>query len=157
MTIAPIMKIDKEEMGDMRILQIIDDGAYVWICRVYSDVYKKYPSHAFVYDSIFAPLYKSGCYGAIIDNRYYELMFVPEDKDRTRQTTLKIALKIFLKDVALWTMHSNLLQMILYNISWRIIDYPNEYWLKSLEDWRRKNIYKEHHWTIDWYKFENIY
>ena len=55
----------------MRILQVINDGVYVCIYRVYSDVYKKYTSHAFFYDSNSAQLDKSTCCGTIIDNRYY--------------------------------------------------------------------------------------
>ena len=40
MTIAPILNIDREKMGAMGILLIIDDGVYVCICTVYSSVLK---------------------------------------------------------------------------------------------------------------------
>ena len=69
MTIAPILKIEREKMGTMGILLLIDDGVYVCICRFYSDVYGKYTPHAFVYDSHFVQLYNIECCGAIIDNR----------------------------------------------------------------------------------------
>ena len=51
MTIAPLSMIDREKMGAVHILQIIYGDVYVCICRVYSYVFKKYTSHAFVYDS----------------------------------------------------------------------------------------------------------
>ena len=35
MTIAPILNIDREKMGDMMIMQVINDDVYVCICRVY--------------------------------------------------------------------------------------------------------------------------
>ena len=40
MTIEPILEIDREKMGAMRILKVINYGVYVCICRVYSDVFK---------------------------------------------------------------------------------------------------------------------
>ena len=45
MTIAPILKIEREKMGTMGILMLIDDVVYVCIRRFYSDVYRKYTSH----------------------------------------------------------------------------------------------------------------
>ena len=53
MTIVPIIKIDREKMGAMTIMQVIYDAVYVFVCRVYLDVFKKYTLHAFVYDSHF--------------------------------------------------------------------------------------------------------
>ena len=41
MTIVPILNIEREKMGAMVILLIIDDGVYVCICTVYSYVLKK--------------------------------------------------------------------------------------------------------------------
>ena len=35
MTIAPILNIDREKMGAMMIMQVINDDVYVCICRVY--------------------------------------------------------------------------------------------------------------------------
>ena len=80
MTIKPIMKIERGKMGDMRTLLVIDGGVYVYICRVYSDVFKEYTSHAFVYDVNFSQLEKSGCCGAIIDNISHAPIFVLEGK-----------------------------------------------------------------------------
>ena len=53
MTIVPVLNIDREKMGAMVILLIIDDGVYVCICTVYSHVLKKVRQHAFVHDSNF--------------------------------------------------------------------------------------------------------
>ena len=39
-TIAHILNIGREKKGAMRILQVINDGVYVCICRVFSDVFK---------------------------------------------------------------------------------------------------------------------
>ena len=41
MTISPVLNIDREKMGDMGILLIIDGSVYVCICNVYSYVFKK--------------------------------------------------------------------------------------------------------------------
>ena len=54
MNITPIKEIEIETMGDMGILHIIDDGVYVYICKVYSFVFKEYKPHAFVYGSHFS-------------------------------------------------------------------------------------------------------
>ena len=54
-----------------------------------------YSSHAFVYDSNFAQLYKSEYCGAIIDNRYYAPICVLEEKDRKRQYAFKMCLGFF--------------------------------------------------------------
>ena len=40
MTIEPLLNIDREKMGAMRIIQVINDGVYVCIYRVYLDVFK---------------------------------------------------------------------------------------------------------------------
>ena len=53
MTITPITNIEREKMGAMGVLQVIDDGFFVCVYRVYSDVFKKYTSHAFICDSHF--------------------------------------------------------------------------------------------------------
>ena len=37
-TIAPVLNIDQEKIGTMGILMRIDDGFYVCICTVYSNV-----------------------------------------------------------------------------------------------------------------------
>ena len=56
MDIAPLLTVDREKMGAMSILQIINDGVYVCISRVFSDVFKIYTLHAFVCDSYFEQL-----------------------------------------------------------------------------------------------------
>ena len=53
MTIATLLNNDREKMGTMTILTIIDDGVYVCICTVHSSLLKKITQHAFVYDSHF--------------------------------------------------------------------------------------------------------
>ena len=82
MIIAFVLNIDQEKMGTTRILMIIDDGDYAWICTVYSNVLKKHTQHEFVYDSYFPTIVKSACRGAIIDKRTYALIYVLEEKDR---------------------------------------------------------------------------
>ena len=47
---------------------------------MYSDVFKKYTSHEFVYDSYFAQLEKSVFCGAIIDKKSYAPICVLEEK-----------------------------------------------------------------------------
>ena len=49
MTIVPVLKIDEEKMGAMGILLVIDDGVYVFICTVYSSVFKEVTQYVFVY------------------------------------------------------------------------------------------------------------
>ena len=80
MTISYILNIDREKMGAMGILLLIDDGVYVWIFIVYSSVFKEYTQHAFVYDNHFPTLEKSEWCGAIIDNRLYATIYVLEGK-----------------------------------------------------------------------------
>ena len=53
MNIAPVLNIDREKMGTIGILLIIDDGVYVCICTVFSYVLKEYKQHSFVYYSHF--------------------------------------------------------------------------------------------------------
>ena len=71
MNITPIIKFDRGEMVDMRILLLIDYGVYVCICKVYSDVFKGYKIYAFVYEIRFSTLEKCEFFGAIIGNRSY--------------------------------------------------------------------------------------
>ena len=61
MTISPILNIDREKMGHMGILQVIDDGVCVCIYIIYSSIFKEYTQHIFVYDSNFSTLDKSEC------------------------------------------------------------------------------------------------
>ena len=76
------MELEIETMGDMGIIQVIDDGVYVCICKVYYSVFKEYTAHVFVYNSNFSQWYTSKCCGTIIDNRSYAPIFVLEEKDR---------------------------------------------------------------------------
>ena len=94
MTITPIIKIEREKMGAMGILQVIDDGIFVCICRVYLGVFKN-TSKAFIYESYSAQLKKSECCGAIIDNISYAPIGVLEEKDRKIQSELNNILGFF--------------------------------------------------------------
>ena len=69
MTIAPIINVEREKMGAMGILLVIGDGVYVFVCTVYSSVFKEYTQHAFIYDSHFSTLDNSEVCGSIIYNR----------------------------------------------------------------------------------------
>ena len=93
MTITPILKIEEKTMGTMGILLVVYDGVYVCICKVYYSVLQSYKQHAFVYDNNFSQLEKSDLCGAIIDNRSYAPIYVPEEKDRKSNTALKNMLR----------------------------------------------------------------
>ena len=41
MTIAPVLNIEREKMSTMGILLKIDDGVYVCICTVYTEILEK--------------------------------------------------------------------------------------------------------------------
>ena len=56
MTITPLMKLEREEMGAIMIILVIDDGVYASIYKVYFSIFKKYTSHAFFYESNFSQL-----------------------------------------------------------------------------------------------------
>ena len=59
MTIAPALNIYREERGAKGILLLIYDGAYVFICTVYSSVFKEVTKHPFVCDFNFSKKTKS--------------------------------------------------------------------------------------------------
>ena len=82
MTIASVLHIEREPMGPLGIILIIDDGVYIYICSVYSNILKLWTQHAFVYDSYFTTTVKSACQVAIIDNRRYAPIILLEGKDR---------------------------------------------------------------------------
>ena len=82
MNIAPVLNIEIEQMGTLKILLRINDGVYVCICSIYSEVLKEFTQLAFVYDSYFSTKVKSACQGAIIDNRRYSPICVLEGKER---------------------------------------------------------------------------
>ena len=54
MKIAPVLNIEREQMGTLEILLRINDGVYVCICSVYSKVLKEFTEHVFAYDSYFS-------------------------------------------------------------------------------------------------------
>ena len=93
--IAPVLCIDNEKMVTLGILMRINDGVYVCICSVYSNILKEWTQHTFVYDSYFTTTGNSACHGAIIDNRRYSPICVLEEKDITTITKLKIMLSNF--------------------------------------------------------------
>ena len=87
--IAPVLNIEIEKIGPLKILLRINDGVYVCICFVYSNILKQCTQHAFVYDSYFTTKVKSSCHGAIIDNRIYAPICVLEGKYRKSKSALK--------------------------------------------------------------------
>ena len=91
--IAPVLGIEREKMGPLGILPRINDGVYVCICSVYSNIFKQWTQHAFVYDIYFTTKVKSACHGAITDNRIYAPICVLEEKDREKK--LKTMLRKF--------------------------------------------------------------
>ena len=95
MNIKPVLNIEREKMVCLKILLRINDGVYVFICYVYSNILKEFTQHAFVYDSYFSTKVKSTCRGAIIDNRRYAPICVLEVKDRETKNTLKNMLRNF--------------------------------------------------------------
>ena len=54
MTIAPVLNIGRDKMVAMGILLIIYYSVYVFICTVYSSVFKEVTQNEFVYDSHFS-------------------------------------------------------------------------------------------------------
>ena len=93
--IEPVLDIDRDKMGTLGILMRINDGVYVRICSVYSNILKECTQHAFVYASYFTTTGNSACQGEIIYNRRYAPIYVLEEKDRTKITKLKIMLRNF--------------------------------------------------------------
>ena len=93
MNIAPVLNIEREKMVPLKIPLRINDGVYVCICSVYSDILKQWTQHAFVYENYFTTKVKSACHGAIIDNRRYAPIYVMEEKYIERK--LKIMLRNF--------------------------------------------------------------
>ena len=53
MTISPILQIERKKRGALVIIQVIDDGGFIYTCKVFQ-ILPKHISHAFVYDSNFA-------------------------------------------------------------------------------------------------------
>ena len=53
MNIAPVLNIEREKMGCLKILLKINDGVYVFICTVHSNFLKQHTQHAFFYDIYF--------------------------------------------------------------------------------------------------------
>ena len=59
MNIAPVLNIEREQMGTLKILPRINDGVYVCICYIYSKILKEFTQHTFFYDSYFSTKLKS--------------------------------------------------------------------------------------------------
>ena len=93
--IAPVFGIDNDNMGALGILMRINDGVYVCIYYVYSNILKLWTQHGFFYDSYFTTKVKSACQGSIIDNRRHAPICVLEEKDRKTTTKLKNMLRKF--------------------------------------------------------------
>ena len=85
----------REKMGPLRILLRINDGVYVSICSVYSNILKQWTQHTFVYDSYFTTKVKSSCQGAIIDNIRYAPIYGMAENDRETKNKLKNMLRNF--------------------------------------------------------------
>ena len=51
--IEAVLHIEREKMGTLGILMRINDGVYVCICSVYSQILREFTQHSFVYDSYF--------------------------------------------------------------------------------------------------------
>ena len=100
-TIAPVLNIEREQMGPLGILMRIDDGVYVCIYTVYSKDLKKHTQHTFVYEIYFTTKVKSACHGAIIYNRRYAPICVLEEKYRETKYTLKNMLRKFFEGICI--------------------------------------------------------
>ena len=101
MTIAPVLNIEREKIGPLRILMRIDDVVYVCNCTFYSYVLKNPTQRAFVYDIYFSKKDKSACRGEIIYNRTYTPLFLLEVKNREIKATLKNMLQNFFEDTCI--------------------------------------------------------
>ena len=102
MTIAPVINIEREQMGPLGILMRIDDGVYVCNFSVYSFFFN-HTKHAYVYDIFFSTKEKSASCGEIIDNITYALICVLKEKDISNKDTLKnIFRKFFDGNFIVW-------------------------------------------------------
>ena len=99
--IAPVFGIDNDKMGALGILLKINDGVYVCICSVYSNILKLWTQHEFVYDGYYTTTVKSACQGTITENRRYAPICVLEEKDRKTTTKLKNMLRKFFQDTCI--------------------------------------------------------
>ena len=59
----------------------------------YIQMFQRYTSHVFFYDSYFLQLDKSECCGVIINNIYYASICVLEEKYKISKTTLNNVLR----------------------------------------------------------------
>ena len=98
-----MLHIDREKMGSFGILTRINDGVYVCICSVYSNILKEWTQHAFVYDSYFTTTGNNACQGAIIENRRYAPICVLEEKYRETRKNWRICLLTSLKAHVMWS------------------------------------------------------
>ena len=83
--IEAVLHIEREKMGTLGILMRINDGVYVCICSVYSNILMEYTKHTFAYDNYFTTTGNNGCQGAIIDNRRHAHICVLEKKIEKQQ------------------------------------------------------------------------
>ena len=92
---TPVLNIERQTWGAIRILKKVNGGVYICSCSVISEKYRCKTKHAFVYDSHFKPLHQSKYYGALIYNRSDAPICVLEDHYKETKIDLKHALKIF--------------------------------------------------------------
>ena len=51
--IVPVLGIEREKIVPLGIQLRINDGAYVFVCSVYSNILKQWTQHTFFFDSYF--------------------------------------------------------------------------------------------------------
>ena len=109
--ISPVLGIERDKMGPLEILLRINDGVYVCICSVYSNILKQWTQHAFLYDSSFTTKVKSAFHGAIVDNRISAPICLLEEKYIETTKNWRIGLGSSLREISLWSMHLKLLYL----------------------------------------------
>ena len=155
MNISPVLIIEREQMGTLKILLIITDSVYVCICSVYSSILKEFTQHAFVYDIYFSTTVKSEWRGAIIDNRRYSPICVIEEKDRETKATLKDMRRNFFKGTYIvkyafkvtssdsWWHITNIYFLLYFDLTYRIENFKTQTNLNS-------------NWPDNWFGYDNI-
>ena len=66
--VEAVLYIEREKISTLGILMIINDGVYVCICSVYSNILKQWTQHAFVYDSYFTTTVNNARQGVIMSS-----------------------------------------------------------------------------------------
>ena len=95
MNITPVSGIEEVAWGAVSILRRVNYGVYIYVCNVNNVKYNLWTKHAFVYESHYIPLHQTECCGVLIDNRADAPICVLEDKDRTKNSDLDLALRQF--------------------------------------------------------------